>query len=1019
MAISKSCSNHFVCSIGLALVFVALLAGCGGSGEGDNDNGQGSALINSALTYADFTLDMVTAQSCDELMLSATNGEPLDIIWVTGLPANFDAMAVYLEASGEGIGMLFPAGPVENRQAEFRIPPSPDFNPEGAITDLTITNGTYACPPLSFAIDPLPAAVGDYETYVEDLDDGLKHAIGLLAQSLGSDYSTLSNMPAAPENSLLPLYLAVQILETYFAELPAATPEEQDILLRLLQQAEVVDTLEDVIAELETWLVDHTSAITSLAPANSSALTRGTNAQQTLALVRAAGTDDCLHVPPPDISIDSTERLSDVMTGTLGKNMSTAFGGMATAMGFVSVALEPTGFLGSISDVAGVTATALKLGGDFIQGIYPSRFISLTFDVESPIYEDKDLPRSKWDNAQARVASTGFSISRAADEFALAAAGMSPVGGFLISGASSTASTLFADEVDAAFESLGNNLGCIRTDSQTWGPFDVNAPRYVKETYTGTSITRMLRDEYVPARIGQSTIQLDILGQAFGGATIGASRPVTVEAKTITISPRNAVVTNPADPVELIVRIDAYKPELYNPTLLPGGNLPSPPDFTKLEDGLYRVIVTTSTEEKDFPMLFKVASTSQVLPPEQPAREDFVKIHLGSAIEIAPPPGCIPVGETADLEAILSGFTNPESRMVTWNASAGSITPKDPTRLATYQAPNAPGTYTISAETPALSSSAPPLTDEIQVTVSTACVRQFFTAVASSEVNGDVGCGDPYTLERDEEEDSIEEYFTMHTPMPTGDYWYNRDESISTAALLTSNVEVSRNEQSICESIPMRTNANVNISSKADGTASWDANFYSIGACVLDDYSNQDGRLCDAGVSTYGLQHFLYLPVQEAGNYRFTVDMRCEVPPNYGELQIQVYRYIDGEGAPQPPNGLGSFPTPGVPPTVPYISSGQFLPFSCNGETQSQSFTMELTGPLGSTGTDLVTISYQGTPTGVFTDDTTTFDPGPPPVTIWDPRIQENMDALDIYKNGDVPEFDHSMSVSTRLERLD
>lgn len=114
------------------------------------------------------------------------------------------------------------------------------------------------------------------------------------------------------------------------------------------------------------------------------------------------------------------------------------------------------------------------------------------------------MPRSKWHNAQARVASTGFSISRAGDEFALAAAGLSPVGGFLVSGASSTTSLFFANEVDAAFESMGNNLGCIRTDSQTWGPFNVDTPRYVKETYTGTSITRMLRvNMYLPELVSQ------------------------------------------------------------------------------------------------------------------------------------------------------------------------------------------------------------------------------------------------------------------------------------------------------------------------------------------------------------------------------------------------------------------------------------------------------------------------------------------------------------------------------------
>lgn len=449
------------------------------------------------------------------------------------------------------------------------------------------------------------------------------------------------------------------------------------------------------------------------------------------------------------------------------------------------------------------------------------------------------MPRSKWHNAQARVASTGFSISRAGDEFALAAAGLSPVGGFLVSGASSTTSLFFANEVDAAFESMGNNLGCIRTDSQTWGPFNVDAPRYVKETYTGTSITRMLRDEYVPARIGQSTIQLDIRGEAFGGATIGASRPVIVEAKTVTISPRNPVVAELSDPVEFIIRIDAYKPEEYRPTLAPDQNAPPLPEFTKLEDGLYRVMVTTSSEEGDFPMLFKVASTSQVLPPEQPPREDFVKIHLGSAIEIAPPPGCIPVGETVDFEAILSGFSNPDLRIVNWDASAGTVTSKVPTRLASYQAPNTPGNYTITVETPALNSSAPPLTDEVQVTVSDACVRQFFTAIASSEVNGDVGCGDPYTLEHVEEEDSIEEYLTVHTPEPEGDYWYDRDESISTAAVLTSNVEVSKNDQSFCESIPMRTNATVNISSKADGSASWDPRIQE-NMDALDIYKNGD-----------------------------------------------------------------------------------------------------------------------------------------------------------------------------------
>ena len=292
--------------------------------------------------------------------------------------------------------------------------------------------------------------------------------------------------------------------------------------------------------------------------------------------------------------------------------------------------------------------------------------------------------------------------------------------------------------------------------------------------------------------------------------------------------------------------------------------------------------------------------------------------------------------------------------------------------------------------------------------VSTSCIRQFFTAHLISTADGDPDCDGPLSLRSDipEEADSIDDWEDiagMHVPTPLGPYFGTGEVTLDTLSSFAESRQVTRGGEDSCETLLPFAEGHLHIAVDATATADWDASFLDRGTCTTDD----SGDVCNVGQTAYVVGQYIYLPITEAGTYRFNMDLACTLYPHYGDVQVFIARYIDGTDFALP-NGPDSVPTPTDPtPAVPFVPPIVSLAFDgCDGTTMSGSVVMDLTGPLGTTGSDLVTIYYLTGPFG--------FVGGLTPE-----ELQENTDALDPALHGPAPEFIHDMTVHTQLERLD
>jgi len=968
------------------MVLAALLAGCAGGGGGGG----------AQLLYSNFALSSTSPRDCAGLTLSAPSGQPLDRITISGLPPELANIAVYLETVAGGVGVLYPAGAVAGGQAEFMVPVSPDADPDGGDVMFTVTDGTEACPAVPFTIDPLPAGAADYAAYMADLSDTLEEFLDLVAQVFGTDFATLSAAPAPPAEGLAPIYLAIQVFQAAFQPPPDLDSDaERELVVRLLTRADALGILQAAIDDLEQYLVDVGSFKVAAGPS------RKANAPAGSATVRMAGEEDCTQVEPPELDIPTTERLSIIMNNPATEAIGAGLDAFTSAMAAISSVLGVVGLSGP-TDVMGVLATSTGTAVDFAIAAAPSAFTSLSFDAESPIWEDHTAPEPAWSNAQAHVTSTSFSITRAVAENLLALAGMAGLPGWAVT----VVTYSYEDEVNEVLDDIAEAEGalCVTVPAQEWGPFDVSSSDWSTSKVTGSAVTKKTHETYVPAMLGSSDLDVRVRADKFGGASIVARNSVLVNAKTVSISPISPKVDDPGDPVSLTASVNAHFPEGIDFTPPAGAG---PVTHVYQGGGIHTFEFASPGSEDLFPAPFRVKSTSSEVPPHTFDRADSVDILLNTAIEITGARECIAPGETVDLEAVLTGVDDPDTRTVTWTESAGSTTPGSPTRFATYQAPGTEGTVTVRAETPAPGVGTDPISDEVEMLVSESCLRQFFAAYLVSTADGDPDCDGPNNDRGDigqeaDDIDTFEDIEGLHIPMPEGPYFSGGPIVLNTLSSFTESREVTTGGTDSCATLLPFAQADLTIDSAGPGLAEWEAHYQDRGTCVEDDF----GEFCNVGQSAYIVGHYLYLPIEERGTYQLTVEMACTLYPHYGGLQVFVSRYVDGTGFTLP-NGPDSVPTPENPmPDPPFVQPIVTLDYDCTGSPASQSVVMDLAGPLGTTGADLITIFYNAGPAG--------FIGGLTPE-----QIQENADALDPAGKGPNPEFLHSMEVRTNLERLD
>lgn len=186
---------HRFSKVFMILLISILLTGCNLDSIGD---GIRSLLEN----FAD-------GKTCSDIKLSATTGQPLDIISLSVIPSDFTNMlAIQVESNANHNEKIIPAmAASESGGAEFVVPVHPNATIQGGNVSLTIMDDTgKTCELPSFTIKPLEKAEGAFEELTElikEVNEAQGNIIGTRQQST----------PVTPGDADLTIDLSGDIVE--------------------------------------------------------------------------------------------------------------------------------------------------------------------------------------------------------------------------------------------------------------------------------------------------------------------------------------------------------------------------------------------------------------------------------------------------------------------------------------------------------------------------------------------------------------------------------------------------------------------------------------------------------------------------------------------------------------------------------------------------------------------------------------------------------------------------------------
>lgn len=183
----------------LALVGCVGLAACASESTGPDDDAP-------AVDFAD-GLETV---ACTGLSLGAASGMPLDLVDAGTVPSNLEPplAARVLSSDGTMAGYAWFESNDEGG-LDLVTPLHPSGSIEGGEVWIRATDGSVACEPLSFTIDPMPPSPGELGAVVDLLEDILHEQ----AAVLGATPEDLQAPPDAIPEVLLPMAVVQWVLD--------------------------------------------------------------------------------------------------------------------------------------------------------------------------------------------------------------------------------------------------------------------------------------------------------------------------------------------------------------------------------------------------------------------------------------------------------------------------------------------------------------------------------------------------------------------------------------------------------------------------------------------------------------------------------------------------------------------------------------------------------------------------------------------------------------------------------------
>ncbi|MEX2531366.1 MAG: hypothetical protein WD960_11385 [Gemmatimonadota bacterium] len=630
-------------------VFLSLLAGgCGGELPPTEVDHEGPGPDETLFTEVD----------CPNFALAATSGVPLDEIAIGTLPSSFDlpAAASISEGETEHAGFAFIRFDVSDGDGELRlvVPLHPVTPMEGGSVRLTVSDGTLACEPVDFTIQPLPAADGELEAVVDLLQE-------VLAGQAASFEATPDELLATPIDDLSP---ALWPLAAAQAVLDDPTNEES---LRAVAEGavggEVLDWIERILARttLRASLENPPDPIVAgVGPAGVSAI-------------------EC---QPDTIGKD---------TGALHRCMAAAAAARRAASGLsrevaadIGKAFSAASDLGlPLADVVEAVFSAIFWviynEREKAAALYPSQFTSMSIKVDRDSFLEDEDEQGRVSEAEVTATSDGYDLQKEIIDGIKEAASLAQTTGkfdFSTGTPVDDAAGQLASVIEERLRAM--DIEELDIEPELFGPVDVTDPMWIQARPVHPDVIEVVEGTtYEPRRWGDAILSVRTADGKFGGEQISQQVEIAVTPLLVTISPSDTTVAA-RDPDDL--QIVTFRVEVEGSVYPDSIDLDLSDEHPRQGSAEIRVQEGSTTHEVDYvaptnpdfdtPDLVVVEHTARTGARKNgPARTATATIRFAS-ITISPRPECLEVGAELQFEAEVKGL---EDETVTWTASAGDI----------------------------------------------------------------------------------------------------------------------------------------------------------------------------------------------------------------------------------------------------------------------------------------------------------------------------------------------------------
>lgn len=587
--------------------------------------------------------------TCAELAFTNTAGTTLDEISIGKIPGDFEDPVYAAVLTGDSDPAYTFVFVDESQNTRLIVPLHPVTPLTGGEVSIIVTDGTRACDPVTFNIQPLPEAPGEFNNVVDGLQE-------ILRQQLEVFGTTPEEIISTPVNDL-PVILHPAALIQSVIDHP-----ENEFSLRDLASGER-EVLNGEGLDLGERLLARINLSESL----------GQTAGKSRKFADYTLGNDEIEQCTPEIIGDDAFRLDSCMKLAFEAKIR-AEGAQGEILNdlnmmFGIASLAPNPLVEILSNVLGAMSWAIQNQRERTAALLPSYLSELIFIFSHVEFLEDDDSIGDW-SADLVAENTGWDLGKEMIEFALQAANTLRAIEKLGKADSINDLIVYIGSGPVAQALIGDGtLDEFVVNRQEFGPVDITSEDWsVADIVTGTSIELFSHNSYRPFEPGISRISIKTRDGKFGGNQIADFQDISVKQILVNISP-DEVRSEPQEYFEFIARVQNSKyPELLE--IDPSINLQGVAELFYGGDGVYQVAYE-APEFPDYsiPDKLRLKHTATTGARENGTdRFDETLIRFAS-LEILSNTTCAQPGQEVQFSKVILGLENEE---VIWSASLGN-----------------------------------------------------------------------------------------------------------------------------------------------------------------------------------------------------------------------------------------------------------------------------------------------------------------------------------------------------------